>query len=221
MMLPAENLSIENIEDALRLEFRTQVVEPGIKSPAKFLQRWSYLSSQVPRLHGAALARIKIPDIQLLLAEIAYGECGSGNRDKIHSKLLNELIRQSPQADVMGGSVDPELARLFEEAVTALCQMNQDEAIGFIVGLEAPAYDILGLLKRSLIGVDIPADTVLRSEYIVIHEEVEKMHQESGHAAMGIILDAGCDLRKIYEGGDYAIQFLIDMVGERRFLGAA
>lgn len=217
MMLPIESLSIETIEDALRSEFREHVVEPGIKSPAQFLRRWSYLSSQVPRLHGAALARIKIPDIQFLLAEIAYGECGSGNRDKIHSKLLNALIRQSPQAAFIDRSVDPQLAQLFEDAVTALCQMSQDEAIGFIVGLEAPAYDILGLLKHSLIGVDIPADTVLQSEYIVIHEAVEKAHQESGYAAMGIILDSGCDLRKIYQGGEYAIRFLIDMVGERRF----
>jgi hypothetical protein len=217
MMLPVETLSIETIEDSLRLEFRKQVVEPGIKGPAKFLQRWSYLSSQVPRLHGAALARIKIPDIQFLLAEIAYGECGSGNREKIHSKLLDEVIRQSPQAAFIARSVEPALEQLFEDAVTALCQMNQDEAIGFIVGLEAPAYDILGLLKHSLIGVDIPADDVLQSEYIVIHDAVEKAHQESGYAAMGIILDAGCDLSKIYKGGEYAIRFLIDMVGEKRF----
>lgn len=217
MTHPVENLSIETIEDALRLEFREQVVEPGIKSPAKFLRRWSFLSSQVPRLHGAALARIRIPDIQFLLAEIAYGECGSGNRDKIHSKLLDEVIRRSPMAGSISRSVEPELVQLFEDAVTALCQMSQDEAIGFIVGLEAPAYDILGLLKRSLIGVDIPADAVLQSEYIVIHDAVEKAHQESGYAAMGIVLDSGCDLGRIYKGGDYAIRFLIDMVGEKRF----
>lgn len=216
-MSPIENLSIENIEDALRLEFRKQVIERGIKNSAAFLRRWSYLSSQVPRLHGAAMARIKIPDIQFLLAEIAYGECGSGNHDKIHSKLLDEVIRQSPQAGFMARSVEPDLVQLFEDAVTALCQMDQDEAIGFIVGLEAPAYDILGLLKRSLIDIDIPADTVLQSEYIVIHDAVEKAHQESGHEAMGIILDSGCDLAKIYKGGDYAIQFLINMVGEKRF----
>lgn len=206
-------LSIENIEDVLRLEFRKQVVEPGINDAVTFLRRWSYLSSQVVRLHGAALARIHIPDIQYLLAEIAYGECGSGNKSKIHSKLLLELINQSPNAQLITQQVDPFLAQFFEHTISHLSQMSQDEAIGFIVGLEAPAYDILHLLKQSFIAVDIPEIDVLQSEYFIIHDAVEKEHQQSGHEAIEIIMANGCQLSKIHKGGDYAINFLITMVG--------
>lgn len=207
-------LSIETIEDLLRSEFRTQVVDRGVQNPIRFLRRWSFLSSQVTRLHGAALARVKIPDIQRLLSEIAYGECGFGNSDKIHSKLLTNLIAHSPDYGAIALGVEPELQQFFEATVDDLCQMEQDEAVGFIVGLEAPAYDILKLLKQALAAVDIPEATILQSEYMVIHDLVEKEHQDSGHAAMQIILDSGCNLRKIHQGGDCAIQFLIRMVGE-------
>lgn len=207
-------LSIETIEDLLRSEFRKQVVDQGVQNPVRFLRRWSFLSSQVTRLHGAALARVQIPDIQRLLAEIAYGECGFGNSNKIHSKLLTDLMAYSPEYGAIALGVEPELKQFFEATVANLCQMEQDEAVGFIVGLEAPAYDILKLLRQALVAVDIPEATVLQSEYMVIHNLVEKDHQDSGHEAMQIILDSGCNLRKIHQGGDCAIRFLIAMVGE-------
>ncbi len=207
-------MSIDTIENGFQLEFRRKVVEPGIKDPIKFLQRWLYLSSQVPRLHGAALARIRIPDIQFLLTEIAYGECGFGDNTKIHCKLLAELMRKSPYATAITQAVSPELEQFLEDTVSELCQMSQDEAIGFIVGLEAPAYEILGLLKQGLVTAGIDEADVLASEYIVIHDAVEKEHQESGHAAMEMILSYGFDLYKIYQGGNTAVRFLIEMVGE-------
>lgn len=207
-------LSIENIEDTLRSKFCKQVVDKGINDAAKFLQRWLYLSSQVTRLHGAALARISIPDIQYLLAEIAYGECGSGNKDKIHSKLLTNLINKSPFSCFIKQGLDRYFIQLFEETVLELSQMSQDEAIGFIVGLEAPAYQILQLLRQALVDVDISEIDVIMSEYFVIHNAVEKEHQESGHEAMEIIMNSGFDLSKIHKGGDQAINFLIKMVGD-------
>jgi hypothetical protein len=207
---------LEAIEQDLSKTFRQAVVEPGIQNAVRFLQRWSHLSSQVPRLHGAALARVRIPDIQGLLAEIAHGECGGGDRSQIHSKLLAAVIAESP----IGASVlehqDPELVQLFETTVDRVCAMDQDAAIGFIVGLEAPAYDILKLLQAALTGIQIPASTVAASDYMVIHDAVEKEHQESGHEAMEIMLSSGCDLTKIHQGGQVAIDFLIAMVGEKQ-----
>ncbi|WP_088243133.1 iron-containing redox enzyme family protein [Calothrix rhizosoleniae] len=207
-------ICIENIEDILRSKFRKQVVDQGIKDAVKFLQQWLYLSSQVTRLHGAALARVQIPDIQYLLAEIAYGECGFGNKDKIHSKLLTNLINQSVFACFITQRLDSSVVHLFEETVIGLSNMSQDEAIGFIVGLEAPAYQILQLLKEALVGVGISDIDVLKSEYFVIHYDVEKEHQKSGSEAMDIIMDSGFELSKIYKGGDQAINFLIKMMGD-------
>lgn len=210
-------LSLETIEDNLRSEFRQNVVEQGIRNPALFLHRWAYLSSQVPRLHGAALARVTIPDIQYLLAEIAYGECGFGNRDQIHCKLLSQVIGLAPIPGLtqIDPNEDADLIQCFETVVTDVCHMGQDEAIGFIVGLEAPAYDILALLKQALTQVGIPANTVAQSEYIVIHDAVEQEHQNSGHEAMEIVLANGCDLRQMERGGNHAIRFLTSMVGQR------
>jgi hypothetical protein len=51
--------------------------------------------------------------------------------------------------------------------------MEQDEAIGFIVGLEAPVYAILGLMKQSLLAVGISEAVVTRSEYMVIHDAMD------------------------------------------------
>jgi hypothetical protein len=213
---------LEKIEDDLRTVFRQQVVDPGIDDSVRFLRRWSHLSSQVPRLHGASLARVRIPEIQALLAEIAHGECGSGDRDQIHSKLLARLISHSSQANKILNSSDPDLIALFERNVDIVCAMGQDAAIGFIVGLEAPAYDILKLLQKALVDVGIDADVVSNSEYMVIHEAVEKEHQDSGHEAMEIVLKSGCDLAQIAQGGECAIKFLVDMVGEpQRVLVAA
>ncbi|MBO3459986.1 iron-containing redox enzyme family protein [Aetokthonos hydrillicola Thurmond2011] len=206
-------ISIENIEDLLRSEFRKQVIAVGIKDAVKFLRQWLYLSSQVARLHGAALARVNSPDIQYLLAEIAYGECGSGNRNKIHSKLLHELINQSPYAKLITQNVDILLNQFFEATVSNLCRMSQDEAIGFIVGLEAPAYDILNMLKKSCMAVNIPEKAVVESEYFIIHDAVEKEHQKAGHEAIEIIMSNRCELSKIHKGGQYAINFLATMVG--------
>ncbi|MFM2429978.1 MAG: hypothetical protein RLZZ511_1191 [Cyanobacteriota bacterium] len=205
---------LEQIENELRQTFAKAVLEPGVQNPVRFLQRWSHLSSQVPRLHGAALARVRIPDIQGLLAEIAHGECGSGDRSQIHSKLLARVIRQSPQAATVLEHYDPALIELFEATVDEVCRMDQDAAIGFIVGLEAPAYDILKLLQAALTGIAIPNAMVMQSDYMVIHEAVEKEHQDSGHEAMEIVLSNGCDLDRIYQGGQVAIRFLIAMVGE-------
>ncbi|HEY9803215.1 MAG TPA: iron-containing redox enzyme family protein [Leptolyngbyaceae cyanobacterium] len=206
-------LSTENLEDTLRSKFNNRVVEQGINDAVKFLQRWLYLSSQVTRLHGAALARVHIPDIQYLLAEIAYGECGSGRKEKIHSKLLTNLINQSPLSYAITQELDTSFVKLFEETVSELCQMSQDEAIGFIVGLEAPAYQILQLLRKALVDVGISEIDVMLSEYFVIHNAVEKEHQESGHEAMEIIMNSGFELSKIHKGGDEAINFLIKMMG--------
>ncbi len=205
-------ICIENIEDILRSKFRKQVVDQGIKDAVKFLQQWLYLSSQVTRLHGAALARVQIPDIQYLLAEIAYGECGFGNKDKIHSKLLTNLINQSVFACFITQRLNNSVVHLFEETVIGLSNMSQDEAIGFIVGLEAPAYQILQLLREALVGVGISDIEVLKSEYFVIHYDVEKEHQKSGSEAMDIIMDSGFELSKIYKGGDKAINFLTQMI---------
>ncbi len=205
-------LSIENIEDMLRLNFHKEVVQLGINDAVKFLQQWSYLSSQVTRLHGAALARIRIPDIQYLLAEIAYGECGLGNKDKIHSKLMIDLINQSPFADSITQGLNTSFVQLFEQTVSELSQMSQDEAIGFIVGLEAPAYQILELLRQALVRVGISEISVLTSEYFIIHNDLEKEHQASGHEAMEIIMKSGFELSKICKGGERAIDFLIKMI---------
>lgn len=205
--------SIEAIEDILRTKFRKQVLEPGIQDPVQFLHRWMYLSSQVSRLHGAALARTRIPEIQCLLAEIAFGECGFGNREQIHSKLLLHLMHQSPQAAIITQKVDAGLEQWFEDIILNVSHMTQDEAIGFIVGLEAPAYDILHLLKQALMATGLPEAKVAHSDYMVIHNAVEKDHQESGHAAMEIIFNHGCDVSHIYKGGNEAIQFLIHLVG--------
>lgn len=207
-------LSLENIEDILRSKFCQQVVDQGINDAVKFLQSWSYLSSQVTRLHGAALARIQIADIQYLLAEIAYGECGFGNKDKIHSKLLKNLINQSPFAYSITQGLDTSFVQIFEETIIELSKMSQDEAIGFIVGLEAPAYQILQLLKQALLNVGILEIDINNSEYFVIHNAVEKEHQESGHEAMEIIMNSGFELSKIHKGGDKAINFLIMMIGD-------
>jgi Iron-containing redox enzyme len=207
--------SLEQIENDLRKMFRSEVVDPGIEDSTRFLKRWSHLSSQVPRLHGAALARVRIPDIQALLAEIAHGECGSGDRAQIHSKLLSALISESPVSNSILNGSDPDLIALFEDTVDTVCAMGQDGAIGFIVGLEAPAYDILKLLQKALVDVQIPTDIVSSSEYMVIHEAVEKEHQDSGHEAMEIVLSNGCSLAQIAKGGECAVKFLIEMVGEK------
>ncbi|MEM1172417.1 MAG: iron-containing redox enzyme family protein [Cyanobacteria bacterium P01_H01_bin.35] len=207
-------LSIENIEDILRSKFHQQVVEHEINDAVTFLQRWLYLSNQVTRFHGAALSRIQIPDIQYLLAEIAYGECGSGNKDKIHSKLLINLINQSPFAYSITQRLDKTVVQLFEETISELSQMSQDEAIGFIVGLEAPGYQILELLRQAFIAVGISDTEILNSEYFMIHYTVEQEHQESGHEAMEIIMKSGFELTKIHNGGEKAINFLIRMMND-------
>lgn len=209
-------MNIQEIEDRLRDKFVAQVIEPGIKDPVKLLRQWSYLSSQVSRLHGAALSRIRIPDIQRLLAEIAYGECGSGDGDQIHSKLFYRVVDMSPSASNIRLGPDESFMSLFEETILELSHMNQDRAIGFIVGLEAPAYQILQLLKEALVDTGTPEEDVIHSEYFVIHEKVEIEHQQSGHEAMEIVMSNGFETGEIYEGGDKAINFLVGMVGNAR-----
>jgi Iron-containing redox enzyme len=205
--------SIEDVENALQLKFHKQVTEPGIKNPVKFLQRWSYLSTQVTRFAGAALSRAHIADIQYLLAEIAYSECGLGNREEIHSKLMIELINKSPYADAITERLDTYFLDLFEETILELSQMSQEEAVGFIVSLEAPAYQILELLKQTSIAVDISEMDFLNSKYFLIHDAMEKEHQQSCNESMQVIIDNGLELSQIYKGGEKGIQFLVEFLG--------
>ncbi|MEM7726449.1 MAG: hypothetical protein AAF208_08765 [Cyanobacteria bacterium P01_A01_bin.45] len=205
--------SIEDIENALQLKFHKQITEPGIQNPVKFLQRWSYLSTQVTRLAGAALSRAHISDIQYLLAEIAYSECGLGNRDEIHSKLMIELINKSPYADAITQRLDTYFLDLFEETILELSQMSQEEAVGFIVSLEAPAYQILELLKQTSIAVCISEMDFLKSKYFLIHDAMEREHQQSCNESMQVIIDNGLELSKIYKGGEKGIKFLIEFLG--------
>ncbi|MGD1805026.1 iron-containing redox enzyme family protein [Dapis sp. BLCC M126] len=205
--------SIEDVENLLRSKFHKQLTEPGIKNPVKFLQRWSYISTQITRLLGAALSRAHIADVQFLLAEIAYGECGFGNRYKMHSKLMIELINKSPYADAITQRLDTYFLDLFEKTVLELSHMSQEEAIGFIVSLEAPAYQILELLKQTCIAVGISEIDFLNTEYFLIHNAIEKEHQESGNEAMQIILDNGFELSKIYKGGEKGIKFITEFLG--------
>ncbi len=48
----------------------------------------------------------------------------------------------------------------------------------------------------------------------MIHNLVEKEHQESGHEAMEMIMNSGFELSQIHKGGDKAINFLIKMIGD-------
>ncbi|AFY57597.1 hypothetical protein Riv7116_5202 [Rivularia sp. PCC 7116] len=205
--------SIEDVENALQLKFHKQVTEPGIKNPVKFLQRWSYLSTQVTRLAGAALSRAHLADIQYLLAEIAYSECGLGNKDETHSKLMIELINKSPHADAITQRLDTYFLNLFEETILELSQMSQEEAVGFIVSLEAPAYQILELLKQTSIAVGIFEVDFLNSEYFLIHDAMEKEHQKSCNESMQVVVDNGLELSKIYKGGERGIKFLVEFLG--------
>lgn len=205
--------SIEDVENALRSKFHKQLIEPGIKNPVKFLQRWSYISTQITRFHGAALSRAQNADVQYLLAEIAYGECGFGNRDKIHCKLMIELMNKSPYADAITQRLDTYWLDLFEKKVLEVSQISLEEAVGFIVSIEAPAYQILELLKQASIAVGISEMDFLNSEYFVIHNAIEKEHQESGNEAMQIIIDNGLELSKIYKGGENGIKFFTEFLG--------
>lgn len=200
-------LTLEAIENVLSAQIKEQALPKEIKNPKQLLQKWSYFSNQVPRLLGSVLSRVKNPDIHCLFAKTIYGECGSGKKTKVHGRLFTKLTNNSPDLDFIAQSVEPELEQIFEEALAHVSQMSQDESIGFIVGLEAPAYDILDILKKALVLVGVTEEVVTRSEYMLIHEEVEKEHQESGHEAMEIAIKNGSDLNQINQGGKYAVIF--------------
>lgn len=198
-------LDLHKIETQLSQPICEAAIPKDLHDPIGVLSRWHYLSEQFPRFLGAILSRSPLPAAQCLVAKNITGECGGGNFDAMHSKLLAELvgpvIAQGPQFDAHG------LSGVVERSLAEISTMTEGEAIGFLIGLEAPAYEILALLRRSLLQAGVDPSAIDDSVYMTTHQEVEAEHQADSIMMAKVAAELGCDEAEILAGGRRAVAF--------------
>ena len=203
-----DNATLQFVEfkDRLDAHIRAHAMPQSAVSPVDVLRRWTFLSEQFPRFLGAILARIPSPSAQCLVAKNITGECGNGVKEQMHSLLLANLVRSALGPEQMRFPTGP-FQQVIERKLEEISRMSAGEAIGLLIGLEAPAYDILALLRRSLLEVGMSPQVIDDSPYMRIHQEVEKVHQDDSLATAEMVRELGCPDSEIVRGGDSAVEF--------------
>lgn len=196
----------EELQKTLDQRIRAHAMPSNVEDPVDVLRRWLFLSREFPRFLGGILARISEPRAQCLVAKNITGECGNGVHDEMHSLLLAQVVISAIGADRAQMDTGA-LAVLIERKLAEISRMSAGEAIGFLIGLEAPAYDILDLLQSCLARAGMDQAAIERAPYIAIHQAVEKTHQDDSLAMAEVIRSLGCESREIVRGGDSAVDF--------------
>ncbi|MFY0535211.1 hypothetical protein [Nannocystis pusilla] len=129
----------------------------------------------------------------------------------MHSKLLGELVGPVITRSRETFS-DSQLSRVIEQNLAVIATMGEGQSIGFLIGLEAPAYEILALLRRCLLEAGATAEAIDGSVYMATHQEVEAEHQKDSLLMAQIVAELGCDEAAILEGGHRAVD-LAGVVG--------
>ncbi|MCY1058102.1 iron-containing redox enzyme family protein [Nannocystis sp. SCPEA4] len=200
------NLDLHKIENQLSKPICEAAIPKQYKDPIDVLNRWRYLSEQFPRFLGAILARSPLPAAQCLVAKNITGECGGGDAAAMHSKLLGELVGPVITRSRETFS-ESHLSRVIEQNLATIATMGEGQSIGFLIGLEAPAYEILALLRRCLLEAGVTAEAIDGSVYMATHQEVEAEHQKDSLLMAQIVAELGCDEAAILEGGHRAVEF--------------
>lgn len=202
-------LNLDRIEISLSRPICEAAIPKTVDDPVDVLFRWKYLSQQFPRFLGAILSRNSLPAAQCLVAKNITGECGSGQYDAMHSKLFAELVEPVVgEASIAFASLH--LESVIERNLGKLGSMSEGESIGFLVGLEAPAYEILALLRRCLVDAGMAASVVEESVYMATHQEVEAEHQQDSLLMAQVATEIGCEEAEILRGGHHAVEFWND-----------
>jgi hypothetical protein len=199
-------LQFVEFKDRLDAHIRAHAMPRNNVSPVDVLRRWTFLSEQFPRFLGAILSRISSPSAQCLVAKNIAGECGNGIKEEMHSLLLADMVRSALGAEQMRFNPGP-LKEVIERKLDEISKMSAGEAIGLLIGLEAPAYDILALLRRSLEQSGMAAQAIDATPYMRIHQEIEKVHQDDSLAMAEMVRELGCPDAEIIKGGDSAVEF--------------
>ena len=199
---------LERLEEELCAEIVNNSLPQDLWDPEELLRRWTFFSEQVPRVLGALLSCVRTPAAQCLLAKNIASECGEGEPSRMHSALLHDLIDSVVEPNSGGDSSN--LRVQIDKAISRISGMNEAQAIGFLVGLEAPAYEILDVLRKCLRALGADESTISKSPYLVIHEEIEKTHQDDGRQMAQIVSRLGCDPNDLQNGGQEAVRFWQD-----------
>ncbi|GEM_PF-4235416 len=202
-------LDLDKIETCLSRPICEAAIPKTVNDPIGVLNRWKYLSQQFPRFLGAILSRNSLPAAQCLVAKNITGECGSGQFDAMHSKLFAELV-EPVVCSTRSSFCSTSLEAVIESNLVKLAAMSEGESIGFLIGLEAPAYEILDLLRRCLADVGMESSIVDSSIYMVTHQEVEAEHQQDSLLMAQVAAEIGCEEAEILRGGQHAVEFWND-----------
>lgn len=204
--MDAGMLRFEAFKERLDKHIRAHALPTSVDAPVDVLRRWVFLSEQFPRFLGAILSRLSAPSAQCLIAKNINGECGNGVKDEMHSILLSRLVAAALGAEQLRFDPGP-LQKLIERKLGEIAQMSAGEAIGLLIGLEAPAYDILALLRGCLERVGMDRATLDGAPYMQIHQEVEKVHQDDSMEMAELVREMGCPDAEIVRGGESALEF--------------
>lgn len=150
------------------------------RSPYDFLIRWGVFSTRVPQILGALLSRLEFPQLQFQLAQNIASECGDTKITEMHSRMLVDLLAKVGITQCALDKISFSSAQEIEDTIEKIVSFTQTKAIGFLIGLEAPAYEVLRLLTQALIAMGMNEEEIRNSPYIAVHEVVEKEHQAEG-----------------------------------------
>ncbi len=217
MKLKMSNHSAMNHEFLIR--FEKEVL--SIKSLRKFGVQWYKTAKKHKEAFPAIIYNVKDDDIRFDLIEILNEEYGTGDRTKIHARLLQKFLRalNVSDEDVENTETLPEVKVFGNEVLNIWKDGNEVYAFGLHFALEYLASSLHCHFSNGLEKYDFLSKS--DREYFNFHKVAEVQHadfSENGMLIYGKTEENRKLLRKGVEKGVELMQMLWDSFYQHIFV---
>lgn len=149
----------------------------------EFLSQWHGFSSFIPRFLCLAAYKAETEEERLNVLENLNSELGMDGGSTAHAEMLRDLIERATGNEPQSRDIKPSTAAFLETLEQTVLTNSAAFNSGVMAGLEHVAYDILSVLKEILSKCG--RQELILHPYIVIHDEIEKIHIENTQENIG------------------------------------
>ncbi|MGK7876090.1 MAG: iron-containing redox enzyme family protein [Xenococcaceae cyanobacterium] len=208
--LSTEDIIVENCNKYPITEhtfFQTLKSEvPNLKAYWSYFANFEPLTVRVPDWFASLLLRVDNMELKGLLSIIIYDELGRGDLNKIHSALMDKLVRGLHRWRVEQTGIDPlapgrSLAQEFDQLYFSKIDDDELFVLGSIV-----AGEVYGGQMAYFMGEQIRRQNKVDLsifEWIFIHEEVEADHAKISRIMSEILPTSGPGFESVIAGAKW------------------
>ncbi len=208
--LSAEDIIVENCDKYPITDHpffqRLKSEVPNLKAYWSYFANFEPLTVRVPDWFASLLLRVENMELKGLLSMIIYDELGRGDLNKIHSALMEKLVRGLDRWRVQSNSIDPlapgrTLAQEFDQLYFGKVDDDELFVLGSIV-----AGEVYGGQMAFFMGEQVRRQNQVEMsifEWVSIHEEVEADHANISRVMSEILPTSGPGFESVMAGAKW------------------